>query len=116
MEIEELYTSDSSPLDAAQRGDIEKEHQQLKECIACQRKLAQDLRDENRKVRNTCERLTREAVGCIDAVKAMLQYGVRYGATHKEKDFYASAVIAYIDELRKTLRPYFVEDGDILPF
>ena len=40
-----------------------------------------------------------KGVGCLRAVKAMLTMNIGSVATHRQRDFYASAMVKYIDSV-----------------
>lgn len=109
MTIIQLYDSPESPLSDEQKEELRKEYLQLRDDM-------DKLREEKETLKNTCESITRDAVGCIDAVKAMLQYGMSGGFTHRQKDFHRDSMIKYIENVRKNLRPYFNESKDDIPF
>ena len=109
MTIIQLYNSPESPLSDEQKEELRKEYFQLREDI-------DKLRKEEETLKDSCESITRDAVGCIDAVKAMLQYGMSDGFTHRQKDFHRDSMIKYIEKVRKELRPYFNEPEDDIPF
>lgn len=109
MTIVELFTLDESPLTDEQKKEIRQDYQQSVEEYQRQQKEIETLKD-------TCESITRDALGCIDAVAAMLQYGMSDGFTHRQKDFHRDSMIKYIENVRKNLRPYFNESKDDIPF
>ena len=85
-----------------------------------QNKTIDGLLGEVVKAKHGMERISKEndayyqqTVGCLDAVKAMLQLSQGNGATHRMRDFYGESIIKFIDSARQKLavRP----DGDI-PF
>lgn len=85
-----------------------------------QSKTIEQLTNEVVKAKRDMERISKEndayyqqTVGCLDAVKAMLQLSQDNGATHRMRDFYGESIIKFIDSARQKLavRP----DGDI-PF
>jgi len=88
--------------------------------ISEQSKTIGQLTNEIVKAKRDMERISKEndayyqqTVGCLDAVKAMLQLSQGNGATHRMRDFYGESIIKFIDSARQKLavRP----DGDI-PF
>ena len=88
--------------------------------ISEQSKTIEQLTNEVVKAKRDMERISKEndayyqqTVGCLDAVKAMLQLSQGNGATHRMRDFYGESIIKFIDSARQKLavRP----DGDI-PF
>lgn len=56
----------------------------------------------------------RQAVGCLDAVKAMLELSQGNGATHRMRDFYGESIIKFIDSARQKLAAR--HDADPMPF
>lgn len=85
-----------------------------------QNKTIDGLLGEVVKAKHGMERISKEndayyqqTVGCLDAVKAMLQLSQGNGATHRMRDFYGESIIKFINSARQKLavRP----DGDI-PF
>lgn len=58
------------------------------------------------------ERLTR-AHGILEGVKAMLQ--AQDGATHRQRDFYAAAIVKMIDNTKYGIQPVKFDEED-LPF
>jgi len=58
------------------------------------------------------ERLTR-AHGILEGVKAMLQ--AQDGATHRQRDFYANAIVQMIDNTKYGIQPIKFDEDD-LPF
>lgn len=58
------------------------------------------------------ERLTR-AHGILEGVKAMLQ--AQDGATHRQRDFYANAIVKMIDNTKYGIQPIKFDEED-LPF
>lgn len=65
-----------------------------------------------RVVQENYERLTR-AHGILEGVKAMLQ--AQDGATHRQRDFYANAIVKMIDNTKHDIKPVTI-DADNLPF
>lgn len=55
-----------------------------------------------------------QAVGCLDAVKAMLELSQGNGATHRMRDFYGESMIKFIDSARQKLAAR--HDADPMPF
>lgn len=85
--------------------------------ISEQSKTIEQLTNEVVKAKRDMERISKEndayyqqTVGCLDAVKAMLQLSQGNGATHRMRDFYGESIIKFIDSARQKLavRP----DGD----
>jgi hypothetical protein len=54
-----------------------------------------------------------QTVGCLDAVKAMLQLSQGNGATHRMRDFYGESIIKFIDSARQKLA---IDRNDETPF
>ena len=77
------------------------------------RELEQKLSAEqqkNRKQKEDTEEFLRKSEACLDAVSAMLECSS--GATHRQRDFYASAMMKYIGNAKTLLRSY----ADPMPF
>ena len=55
-----------------------------------------------------------QAVGCLNAVKAMLELSQGSGATHRMRDFYGGAMIKFIDSARQELTAR--HDAEPMPF
>lgn len=55
-----------------------------------------------------------QVVGCLDAVKAMLELSQGNGATHRMRDFYGESIIKFIDSARQKLAAR--HDADPMPF
>lgn len=55
-----------------------------------------------------------QAVGCLDAVKAMLELSQGNGATHRMRDFYGESIIKFIDSAKQKLAAR--HDADPMPF
>lgn len=102
MTIDELINTSALPLTPEQRKELNEDHVHLltriKELgeslvkananVFVAKKDAEDAESMKRKVID-------EAVGCLHAVKAMLQMGC--GATHRQRNFYSEAIVKYID-------------------
>jgi hypothetical protein len=56
----------------------------------------------------------RQTVGCLDAVKAMLELSQGNGTTHRMRDFYGESIIKFIDSARQRLAAR--HDADHIPF
>lgn len=63
-------------------------------------------------IQESNERLTR-AHGILEGVKAMLQ--AQDGATHRQRDFYANAIVKMIDNTKFGIQPIEFDEDD-LPF
>jgi hypothetical protein len=75
-----------------------------------QSKTIDGLLGEVAKAKHNMERMKKEndanyqqAVGCLDAVKAMLELSQGNGATHRMRDFYGESIIKFIDSARQKL-------------
>lgn len=71
------------------------------------RELEQKLSAEqqkNRKQKEDIEEFLSKSEACLDAVTAMLECSS--GATHRQRDFYASAMMRYISNAKTLLRSY----------
>ncbi len=85
-----------------------------------QSKTIDGLLGEVEQAKHDMERMKKEndanyqqAVGCLDAVKAMLQLSQGNGATHRMRDFYGESIIKFIDSARQKLA---VRPDDDIPF
>lgn len=71
------------------------------------RQLEQQCADERQKTdreKDKVEKMLHSSVGCLDAVKAMLESSG--GATHRMRDFYAGAMVKFIGNAKSTLQSY----------
>lgn len=71
------------------------------------RQLEQQCSDERQKTdreKDKVEKMLHSSVGCLDAVKAMLESSG--GATHRMRDFYAEAMVKFIGNAKATLQSY----------
>lgn len=71
------------------------------------RQLEQQCADERQKTdreKDKVEKMLHRSVGCLDAVKAMLESSG--GATHRMRDFYAEAMEKFIGNAKATLQSY----------
>lgn len=71
------------------------------------RQLEQQCADERQKTdreKAKVEQMLHRSVGCLDAVKAMLESSG--GATHRMRDFYAEAMVKFIGNAKATLQSY----------
>lgn len=75
-----------------------------------QNKTIDGLLGEVAQAKHNMERMKKEndanyqqAVGCLDAVKAMLELSQGNGATHRMRDFYGESIIKFIDSARQKL-------------
>jgi len=89
--------------------------------ISEQSKPTDGLMGEVVKAKHDMERMKKEndasyqqAVGCLDAVKAMLELSQGNGATHRMRDFYGESMIKFIDSARQKLAAR--HDADPMPF
>ena len=78
--------------------------------ISNQNKTIDGLLGEVAQAKHDMERMKKEndanyqqAVGCLDAVKAMLELSQGNGATHRMRDFYGESIIKFIDSARQKL-------------
>ena len=72
------------------------------------RQLEQQCADERKKTdreKDKVEQMLHRSVGCLDAVKAMLESSGG-GATHRMRDFYAEAMVKFIGNAKATLQSY----------
>lgn len=71
------------------------------------RQLEQQCADERQKTdreKAKVEQMLHRSVGCLDAVKAMLESSG--GATHRMRNFYAGAMVKFIGNAKATLQSY----------
>lgn len=71
------------------------------------RQLEQQCADERQKTdreKAKVEQMLHSSVGCLDAVKAMLESSG--GATHRMRDFYAEAMVKFIGNVKLMLQSY----------
>lgn len=72
------------------------------------RQLEQQCADERQKTdreKDKVEQMLHRSVGCLDAVKAMLESSGG-GATHRMRDFYAEAMVKFIGNAKSALQSY----------
>lgn len=88
--------------------------------ISQQSKTIEQLNDEIVQVKRDMERISKvnddyyqQTMGCLNAVKAMLQLSQGNGATHRMRDFYGESIIKFIDSARQKIA---VRLGDDPPF
>lgn len=60
-------------------------------------------------IKKDCEKSATHAVGCLESVKAMLQHSVR-GATHRQRNFYSEAMVAYIDNAKGAIKTSYSDE------
>ena len=89
--------------------------------ISKQSKTIDGLLGEVVQAKHDMERMKKEndanyqqAVGCLDAVKAMLELLQGNGATHRMRDFYGESIIKFIDSAKQKLAAR--HDADPMPF
>ena len=89
--------------------------------ISNQDKTIDGLLGEVAQAKHDMERMKKEndanyqqTVGCLDAVKAMLELSQGNGATHRMRDFYGESIIKFIDSARQKLAAS--HDADPEPF
>ena len=89
--------------------------------ISNQNKTIDGLLGEVAQAKHDMERMKKEndanyqqTVGCLDAVKAMLELSQGNGATHRMRDFYGESIIKFIDSARQKLAAS--HDADPEPF
>ena len=112
--LEELYTSDKYPLSDEEKVRLKELHEEMLKRIDDSESELSSLKKKYHNLQILCESITRDAIGCVDAVRAMLRHS---DGTHRMRDFYNTTILNYIDNVRKTLRPYFAEKEDEeLPF
>lgn len=113
MTLQELFTSDSSPLSEEQKKELQNEYfgevSGLKERIRSLEQKKNELINQSNQIKASCEERVNDAIACVDSVKAMLKHSC---GTHRMRDFYAEAMVGYIDDVRKDLKRTI----DPLPF
>ena len=85
--------------------------------ISEQSKPTDGLMGEVVKAKHDMERMKKEndasyqqAVGCLDAVKAMLELSQGNGATHRMRDFYGESIIKFVDSAKQKLAQRYNDD------
>lgn len=73
-------------------------------------KMADQSREIER-IKTEAKEAVKSAIACLDSVKAMLEYSNDSCATHRMKDFYAKAMIVYINKAKAKF-----EQVDFEPF
>ena len=82
-----------------------------------QSKTIDGLMGEVVKMKNEMERIKKDndatyqqAVGCLDAVKAMLELSQGNGATHRMRDFYGESIIKFVESAKQKLALRYNDD------
>lgn len=116
MTIEELLTSEESPLTEEQRHELQNEY--FAELSELNKKI-RDLENKNKVLYNdfenfesSCNEMIRKTLGCFDTVIAMLENS--NNGTHRQRDFYADSIIKYIKNIRAGMKE--TDRHDFLPF
>ena len=101
MTIAELIQSPESPLNDEQKRELDEDYTRLLTSI---KEMGEHLEKANansftakKDAKNEEERKKKAidiGIGCLNAVKAMLSIG---GGTHRQRDFYASAIVKFIE-------------------
>ena len=85
--------------------------------ISEQSKTIDGLLGEVVKAKHDMERMKKEndanyqqAVGCLDAVKAMLELSQGNGATHRMRDFYGESIIKFVESTKQKLALRYNDD------
>ena len=107
---EDITTRLSTEQEAATRDTINK---QIKTINGLLGEVAQAKHDMER-IKKENDANYQQAVGCLDAVKAMLDLSQGNGATHRMRDFYGESMIKFIDSARQKLAAR--HDADPMPF
>ncbi len=100
----------STEQEAATRATISKQSETIN---GLQGEVAQAKHDMER-MKKENDANYQQAVGCLDAVKAMLELSQGNGATHRMRDFYGDSIIKFIDSARQKLAAR--HDADPMPF
>lgn len=110
MLAESTTTRLSTKQEAATRATISKQSETIN---GLQGEVAQAKHDMER-MKKENDANYQQAVGCLDAVKAMLELSQGNGATHRMRDFYGESIIKFIDSARQKLAAS--HDADTEPF
>lgn len=104
MTIGELINTSALPLTPEQRKELNEDHVRLLSSI---KELGESLEKANAEVfrakkdaedeeKRKCKAIN-DGVGCLLAVRAMLLNSMGSVHTHRQRDFYADAMVKYID-------------------
>lgn len=107
---EDITTRLSTEQDAATLATIKKQSEDIN---GLQGEVVQAKHDMER-MKKENDASYQQAVGCLDAVKAMLELSQGSGATHRMRDFYGGAMIKFIDSARQELTAR--HDAEPMPF
>ena len=107
---EDITTRLSTEQDAATLATIKKQSEDIN---GLQGEVVQAKHDMER-MKKENDANYQQVVGCLDAVKAMLELSQGNGATHRMRDFYGGAMIKFIDSARQKLAAH--HDAEPLPF
>lgn len=118
MTLQELLTSDSSPLSKQDKIELQEEYfTELNELNGQLRALKCEAINQSKRIERMekeGDALVRQSVACLSSVKAMLQHSNTCGATHRMKGFYTNAMVKYIDRVIAGFDSFKI-DGN-LPF
>lgn len=104
MNIEELINSKESPLSDEQKEELGKEYFGLKNEII---KLGHEKVEQHHKIKELegmGRRLLEDCAAYLTTVKAMLEYSNGQCATHRMRNFYAEAMIKYLQNIISSLK------------
>lgn len=107
---EDITTRLSTEQDAATLATIKKQSEDIN---GLQGEVVQARHDMER-MKKENDAIYQQTVGCLDAVKAMLELSQGNGATHRMRDFYGESMIKFIDSARQKLAAR--HDADPMPF
>jgi cell division protein ZapA (FtsZ GTPase activity inhibitor) len=107
---EDIITRLSTEQDAATLATIKKQSEDIN---GLQGEVVQAKHDMER-MKKENDANYQQAVGCLNAVKAMLELSQGNGATHRMRDFYGESMIKFIDSARQKLAAR--HDADPMPF
>lgn len=116
MKLFDLLASKDCPLSEEQRKELLDERiseiSELKQEIQSLQSKNKSLNEDMDNFALMCNDQCEQAKGALIAVKAMLNASCN--ATHRMRDFYAKAMIKYIDEIEKRLKK--ISKEDLFPF
>ena len=107
---EDITTRLSTEQEAATLATISKQGETIERLMGEVVKTAKDME----RIKKERDANYQQAVGCLDAVKAMLELSQGNGATHRMRDFYGESMIKFIDSARQKLAAR--HDADPMPF
>lgn len=107
---EDITTRLSTEQDAATLATINKQSKTIDGLLG---EVAQAKHDMER-MKKENDANYQQVVGCLDAMKAMLELSQGIGATHRMRNFYGESIIKFIDSARQKLAVR--HDADPMPF